>query len=155
MPRYKFVPDKDTAQFFATSFEVYDEITNTKSSQKVIYNQEFTTDIYYPKSFMEKESLEFISDEPYISPIICSKFSNCNETIELPEYRGPVNIYVAVNDKGAITLGFNNDNSKLIMINSYSSGFIFKNILLEKIRVINTAIKNPKTEYSIAVIISQ
>ena len=155
MPRYKFIPDKDTAQFFATSFEVYDEITKTKSSQKVIYNQEFNTDIYYPKSFMEKESLEFISDKPYVSLIICSRFSNCSETIELPEYRGPVNIHVSVNDKGMITLGFNNDDSKLIMINSHSSGIIFKNILLEKIRIINVNTKNPKTEYSIAVIISQ
>ena len=150
MPSYRYNPPKESTYIFS-SFNVYDPITHTKKEQRVLADQIFCTDRYLAKDITEKAFLEFISDEPYISPILVSYSGNEEKTIEIPDYTNLIDIYVSLktSKNNFIKLFFNNNTESYI--NIYSSGKVFRNISISKIRTITT-IPNDKCDYTIALV---
>ena len=159
MPTYRFNPDKNGTGPFTSSFEVYNPTTNTNDYQKIVCGQTFTTDGYYSVETMKKADVEFISDEPFVSPIICSYTGSNNNQLEVPDYQRLVNIYISVpdytNQKNCINLYFNNNKDNAILVYPFT-GKIFENILVRNIRIINTELYNIETiepfTYTIAVL---
>lgn len=150
MPTYRYNPPKESTNLI-TYFNVYDPISHTKEDKKVLVNEEFYTDRYFDKNILEKAHLEFISDSPYISPIVISYSGSKEKTIEVPDYSNLIDIYVSLKTSKSsfINLYFNGDKNNMISI--YSSGKIFRNISVSKIRTITT-IPNDNCEYTIALV---
>lgn len=153
MPTYRYVPKKENLleHLGLSRFTVYDPITKTKEEKKIYSGQEFSTDKYFDKHVLEKAFLEFVSDEPYISPIFVSYSGTKQNTIEVPDYANLIDIYVSLktSDSGYISLYFNGDEEH--SINLYSSGKVFRNISVSKIRTITTVPHN-KAAYTIALV---
>ena len=153
MPTYKYNPDRNNiAEILSFSkFLVYDPITKIKEERRVAPGQSFATDKYLDKLVMRKASLEFVSDEPYISPIFLSYSGTEQKTLEVPDYANLIDIYVSLKTSASsyISLYFNGDKDNFI--NIYNSDKIFRNISVSKIRTITTIPYN-KTPYTIALV---
>ena len=146
MPTYKYNPNKeDPKGFFVSSFEVYDPITKEKDYKKIYYGQKFTTDCYLPQNIIEKEELEFISDEPYVSPIILSKaiYKDQIVNIDLSNIHEIIDLYISISpncnpleSNAYANIWFNNDSDNIIDVNMFNSGTILKGLSLSNIRII-------------------
>ena len=147
MPKYKYQPESNNVTPTVSTFEVYDPESNQVTFQRVLKGQSFCTDRYLSKDITSKAGIAFIEDEPYVSPIIASYSGSGSNELELPDYSGLVDIYVSMLQGTSVELYFNNDSEHKMDI--YHAGIVFRSILTNKIRTINT---NSSGNYSIAVI---
>lgn len=153
MPTYKYCPPQNIASLF-TNFVVYDPITRTKEDKRILPTQSFTTDRYYGKEILEKSHLEFVSDEPYVSPVLISYSGNDGKTLEVPEYNNLIDIYVSLktSKNSLIKIYFNGNKNNAL--NIYNSGKLFRNISVSKIRTITVEPIN-NCDYTIALVDSE
>ena len=146
MPEYKYQPDSDNITSTISVFEVYDPETNTISSKKIIKGDSFYSDRYLSKDVEKKAGLVFVNDEPYVSPILASFNGSGSNELEVPDYSGLIDIYVSLSS-GNVEIYFNNDSEHKVV--AYQSGTIFRSILTNKIRIVNT---KSSSNYSIALL---
>lgn len=141
MPTYKYAPaDPDKAPYFINM-----------ANQRVFINQEFEIDGYLSKGIVEREQIEFVKDEPYITPIIASYYGGGTNALEVPDSPELVDILVNVPTGGKVKIYFNNENPATKFIVAMGSGPIFRSICTTRIRVINTESLGGG-DYSIAVV---
>ena len=146
MPEYKYQPDSNNITSTISVFEVYNPETNTVSSKKIIKGNSFYSDRYLSKDVEKKAGLVFVNDEPYVSPILASFNGSGSNELEVPDYSGLVDIYVSLSS-GNVEVYFNNDSEHKITV--YQSGTVFRSILTNKIRIVNT---KGSSNYSIALL---
>ena len=156
MPTYRYNPDiKNNKGFFISTFEVYDPIQKKKINKKINRGETFITDTYLSNNVMKNEEYEFVSDEPYFSPILLNYTGNESNVIEVPEIGCLVDIYVSVMNNSSnnsyIELFFNDNNKDKVIVTPYSSGTIFRCISNSKIRCINTVPYNDAV-YTVSVL---
>ena len=156
MPSYVLKSDDNNALYNGV-FEVYDPNTNKTNLQTVICNQPFYSKNYLSQNFLTKNRLEFVSDEPYVSPIFCNfSYNKSNDSstgyhaLEVPDVGQLFDVFISVSDH-PVKLYFNNNKDKFINIYKHSSGIIFNSVAPASIRVINTSCD---TDYSIALLLS-
>lgn len=135
MPEYKYQPESGNVTSTLSVFEVYDPDTNTISNKKILKGESFYSDRYVSKDVEKKAGLIFIDDKPYISPILASFNGSGSNELEVPDYSGLVDIYISLSS-GNVEVYFNNNSDHKITV--YQSGTIFRSILTNKIRIVNT-----------------
>lgn len=135
MPRYKFSPDMKYGPY-TTNMEVYDSETGKEEFRKIIFNEEFDTKHYLSNSFMESEHLEFISDEPFVSPVLCSICGTGILQLTVPDCSAPFDILVFNGDSKS-EVWFNNHISSRFTIMPGFSGVIMHAAMSGDIRTVN------------------
>lgn len=152
MPTYKFAPDiAKYPEVLFTFVDVYDTEKKKSETIRIVHGQEFVTDKYYSAAYMKHEHFEFISDKPYISPILCSFNGSEKCHLEVPDCGHLFDIFVATLDK-PVKLYFNeNAKGQHMLITKESSGVIFKNMAPAGIRVVNAFCDS---QYSVAILLT-
>ena len=139
MPTYKFSPNVKSEEItdLFTFLETYNFDTKTTDISRIVMNQTFTTDKYLSSNYMKNEKVEFVSDEPYISPILCSFTGSGECKLEVPDCGHLFDIYVSTL-KDPVKLFFNNNSEgDKVIVTKTSSGIIFQNMAPAGIRVVN------------------
>lgn len=152
MPTYKFVPnlEKNPEHMF-TFVDLYDPQKKVNETVRILYGQTFTTDKYYSASYMKHEEFEFVSDEPFVSPILCCFNGEHENALEVPDCGHLFDIYVVAITQ-PVTLYFNNNkDGERILVTKESSGIIFKSMAPAGIRIVNTYCTS---KYSIALLLT-
>lgn len=152
MPSYRYNPDlskldnKNILNTYTNTFEALND-DNSTTFKKVFPNQIFASNVYLSKKDLAHDSLEFVSDEPFVSPIIFSYIGKGKKDIELDDYGYAIDVYVSIPNGSKLTIWFNNNKEKQLLVQQ--SGTIFRSITLSKIRTIST---NCADEYCIAIL---
>ena len=155
MPTYRFNPDRNGPGPFAAMFEVYDPLKDKCQYTKITYGQTFITNNYYSDESAKNADLEFISDEPYIGPIVCSYTGKEDNDLEIPDCKNLISIYASLKFDDILQIGFNHccDVNKQMLVYGTCSGIVLRNMSPQKIRVINTRpYKDNKFPYNITVL---
>lgn len=125
IPTYKYNPDPTKDPYFIHV-----------NGKMIIKDQEFELDGYLSEAIMEADHIEFVKDEPYISPIICSK-TGASIDLEVPDCGDPVDIIVYVPTGGKCKVYFNNNIATEKFITVTNSGPIMRSVSTHTFKTIN------------------
>jgi len=145
MPTYQYVP---TSPDHGVEQNVFGTLIRV--------GQTIETSVYLPQNAMTQLGLAFVSDTPYITPLVGSLSQttaavNTQYSMTLPEAQYDLDLYADVMPGGQISISFNNDPNPTSFITVSSSGRVFSKLNARFVRVINVKVLAADTTFCVYV----